>query len=963
VAGTWQGPLVIALHADALSALFALMGTLLGAIVLLYSIGYMAHDRSATRFYATMLVFIGGFVALVYSSNLFLVYLCWEIIGLCSFSLVGFWYQREEAVRGARKVLLMTHLAGYGLLIAVLILYHRAGTALWTDPAIARSVSTGIFLLILLAVLAKSVQFPLHTWIPDAMAAPTPVSSLLHAACYVTAGVYLAARFRAFATWPSGWSAVLIILSSATILVGVLYAIVQTDLKRMLAFSTVSQIGYMLLGIAIGTPLGITAGLLHCLNHGFFKGGLFLQAGAVQHAAGTRDMNLLGGLAGRMPRTTFFWMIGVANMAGIPLMSGFVSKWMLYAAALESGWAIPAVIAWIGSLGTVFVCAKATSSVFLGPATDSTREAHEAPRSMQWAMGLMAAGSIVLGIAPQLAVIGFFQPLLAVSGLGTSLSVTWLGLFTGAGTFSTGGGLVLALLSLVLGAGIFAIARVSTPLRTPIAAGHSGGALLGGHAGGVFTGGEPLWGEDHLTAHDFSKIFEDNWKSFFRWTNVDRAYATVLHQFNASARLLMAPVHWLERHAFVALLAGSVAILALPGIAGSVSGVFPEPLPAPPIPEILIAALCIATVALLYAAANDAEDPRLPLQIAIPASVAIAGCMVASETWRFALLESSAMLSILPVARLTKSRGTWLTYAAVVCISLLCLTASLVLQPSGALPWIRALVLTAVCVKLAAVPFFFWLLRLADEIPAVLLGLIVAVLDMAAIGELQSRAQADPALFAPTALWLVIALLTSLAAALLMLAERHLKRLLVLSSIEDAGFLIAGIACASALGRDGVVLAAAAHCMAKTLLFVSIAAPERDNELSAGKSGLASRYPLNAFAFFMGALSMLGVPPLLGFAGRWKIFEAAFNFHPALLAGFAAASGLALIAYINAFTTLWWGPPKHLDAEPLCDPQYVPPPRAESVFVKAAMLVLIASLLAAGLWPQFVLQGFSGGRP
>ena len=151
--------------------------------------------------------------------------------------------------------------------------------------------------------------------------------------------------------------------------------------------------------------------------------------------------------------------------------------------------------------------------------------------------------------------------------------------------------------------------------------------------------------------------------------------------------------------------------------------------------------------------------------------------------------------------------------------------------------------------------------------------------------------------------------------------------------------------------------------MAKTLLFVSIAAPERDNELSAGKSGLASRYPLNAFAFFMGALSMLGVPPLLGFAGRWKIFEAAFNFHPALLAGFAVASGLALIAYINAFTSVWWGPPKHLDAEPLCDPQYVPPPRAESIFVKAAMLVLIASLLAAGLWPQFVLQGFSGGRP
>ncbi|MFZ0392407.1 MAG: proton-conducting transporter membrane subunit, partial [Terracidiphilus sp.] len=301
--GTWDGPLAIALHADALSALFALMGTLLGTIVLLYSIGYMARDPAATRFYATMLLFIGGFVGLVFCANLLLLYLCWELIGLCSFSLVGFWYRQPEAVRGARKVLLMTHIAGYGLLAAVLVLYFRSGTAIWTDPAIAHNFSTGVFLLMLVALVAKSVQVPLHTWIPDAMAAPTPVSSLLHAACYVTAGVYLAARMHSFAAWAPAWNAILIVIATTTMLVGVMYAMVQSDLKRMLAFSTVSQIGYMLLGIGIGTPLGIMAGLLHCLNHGFFKGGLFLNAGAVQHAAGTRDMNRLGGLAARMPRT------------------------------------------------------------------------------------------------------------------------------------------------------------------------------------------------------------------------------------------------------------------------------------------------------------------------------------------------------------------------------------------------------------------------------------------------------------------------------------------------------------------------------------------------------------------------------------------------------------------------------------------------------------------------------------
>src|SRR6266702_4463614 len=299
----WDGPLALVLHVDALSVLFALMGAALGAFVLLYSVGYLAHDNSATRFYASMLIFIAGFVGLVYSANLFIFYLCWELVGLCSFSLVGFWYSNREAVHGARKVLLMTHIAGYGLLAAILVIYHRTGSALWTDPAVAHAFTTGVFLLMLAALVAKSVQVPLHTWIPEAMAAPTPVSALLHAACYVKAGVYLAARLYSFGHVAPSWSAVVVWIGTVTMVVGVMYAMVQTDLKRMLAFHTVSQIGYMITGIGIGTPLGITAGLLHCLNHGFFKGGLFVSAGAVQHATGTRDMNELGGLAQKMLRT------------------------------------------------------------------------------------------------------------------------------------------------------------------------------------------------------------------------------------------------------------------------------------------------------------------------------------------------------------------------------------------------------------------------------------------------------------------------------------------------------------------------------------------------------------------------------------------------------------------------------------------------------------------------------------
>src|SRR5450631_2927955 len=457
----WDSPLALVLHVDALSVLFAFMGSSIGALVLLYSIGYMAHDKSATRFFCTMLVFIGGFVGLVFSANLFIFYLCWELVGLCSFSLVGFWYTNPEAVAGARKVLLMTHIAGYGLLASILVIYHRTGSALWTDPAVAHAFTTGVFLLMLAALVAKSVQVPLHTWIPEAMAAPTPVSALLHAACYVKAGVYLAARMHSFGAWPYAWGATLVWIGTITMAVGVMYAMVQTDLKRMLAYSTVSQIGYMMMGIGIGTPLAITAGLLHCLNHGFFKGGLFLTAGSVQHAAGTRDMNKLGGLAQRMPSTTLSWLIGVGSMMGIPLMSGFASKWMLYAAALQSGWAVPAMVAWAASLGTVFLGVKATSAVFLGPATENTKDAHESPSTMVWGMGFMAAGSVILGVAPQLAVNYLLNPILGIFGLGTGVQVTWFGMFANEGSFSTTGGLVLAVVSLILGGLIYAIAYVA----------------------------------------------------------------------------------------------------------------------------------------------------------------------------------------------------------------------------------------------------------------------------------------------------------------------------------------------------------------------------------------------------------------------------------------------------------------------------------------------------------------------
>src|SRR6185437_13652129 len=400
-----------------------------------------------------------------------------------------------------------------------------------------------------------------------------------------------------------------------TMAVGVMYAMVQTDLKRMLAFSTVSQIGYMMMGIGIGTPLAITAGLLHCLNHGFFKGGLFLTAGSVQHAAGTRDMNQLGGLAPRMPHTTLSWLIGVGSMMGFPLMSGFASKWMLYAAALQSGNYVPAVVAWAASLGTVFMGVKATSAVFLGPTTEATRDAHESPRSMLWGMGLLAAGSIVLGVAPQLAVNTLLNPVLRAFSAGSAVNVTWLGLSTDAGTFSSVGGLVLAIVALAAGGLIYAVAYVARP--SAVTVGSGGAATFAG--GGIFTGGEPLSHDVRLTASDFSRIFEQNWQSFFRWTNVDRAYLGVWSGLQAASRAVARATEWMEGNSTLLVVLLSAAALASARwlLTGAPMQVAAEPTQ---VPLLLVGACAIgAAVLVIAAAASQSARRYAPMMLLVGA--------------------------------------------------------------------------------------------------------------------------------------------------------------------------------------------------------------------------------------------------------------------------------------------------------------------------------------------------------
>ena len=544
----WDTAIPLTWHVDGLSILFMLMGTVMGAAILLYSVGYMEHEaEGTTRFYVLMLLFIGGFVMLVCAANLLIAYAAWELIGLCSYFLVCFWYKDQAAADGSRKVLIITHLAGYGLLAAIMLLYVKTGTFLWTDPAVAAAFSGGIALLMVVAAMAKSVMYPLHTWIPEAMNAPTPVSALLHSACYVKAGAYLIARMYSIGPWHTALGNGLLVVGCLTMLIGVVFAMAQTDLKRLLAFHTVSQLGYVVTGLALGTSLGVASGLFYAASHALFKGTLFMCAGAVQHATGTRDMAKLGGLASRMPVTTHVWLIAAAAIVGLPLTNGFVAKWLLFNAALDANQAVVVVVAWAVSLITTFSFLKATVSVFYGIPSSELRavEVHEAPLTMQIGMGITGVLCLVFGFAPQLLIQPVIEPAVRALGFDWQLQVTWLGVLTESGsigvTVAAAGGLVLAVL---FGVGAYHLVRAPTT----------------GHTVAVFSGGERLPDNDTLGAADFAEMAEDAFEPVYA-LNPDRLYFPVWGAIRQGAAGIGAfATGWVEQRAMLVALVSAVVL-------------------------------------------------------------------------------------------------------------------------------------------------------------------------------------------------------------------------------------------------------------------------------------------------------------------------------------------------------------------------------------------------------------------
>ncbi|HUA96886.1 MAG TPA: NADH-quinone oxidoreductase subunit L [Terracidiphilus sp.] len=406
---------------DPLSAVMLVMVTFVGLLIFIYSTGYMAHDENFTRFFCFLSLFAGAMLGLVISNSILLLFMCWELVGLTSYLLIGFWYHKPSAAAAAKKAFMTTRVGDVLFLLGMVWLFAQTGTLLFYNngagsmegwalgglisahAGLGLTAAGAIGLLIFAGAVGKSGQFPLHVWLPDAMEGPTPVSALIHAATMVAAGVYLVARvyplMQAGAAANGTTTALIVItwIGSITAVFAALIAIAQNDIKRILAYSTVSQLGYMMAGLGIG---GVAVGMFHLITHAFFKSLLFLGAGSVIHGCHEeQDVRHMGGLKAYMPWTFATYAIAMLALCGFPLLfSGFWSK----DAILESakGWEIskgPYYLLVFGAVLTAFYMTRQVSYVFFGK-WRGHHPAHESPRVMVLPMAILALFAVLLGL-------------------------------------------------------------------------------------------------------------------------------------------------------------------------------------------------------------------------------------------------------------------------------------------------------------------------------------------------------------------------------------------------------------------------------------------------------------------------------------------------------------------------------------------------------------------------------------
>jgi len=411
---------------DPLSAVMLVMVTFVGLLIFIYSTGYMEHDENYTRFFCFLALFAGAMLGVVISNSILLLFMCWELVGLTSYLLIGFWYQRPSAAAAAKKAFLTTRVGDVFFLLGIVWLFAQTGTLLFYDHGAGSieplalggllihqshwglTAAGAIGLLIFAGAAGKSGQLPLHVWLPDAMEGPTPVSALIHAATMVAAGVYLIARVyplmsagavMSHIASASGSTPALMVVTwvgASTAVFAALIAVAQNDIKRILAYSTVSQLGYMMAGLGVG---GVAVGMFHLITHAFFKALLFMGAGSVIHGAHEeQDIRRMGGLSGPMRITFLTYVIGMLALCGFPLLAGFWSKDAIIESA--SVWSVskaPFFMLLFGALLTAFYMTRQVSYVFSGQYRGHGH-AHESPRVMTAPLRILAFFAIVLGV-------------------------------------------------------------------------------------------------------------------------------------------------------------------------------------------------------------------------------------------------------------------------------------------------------------------------------------------------------------------------------------------------------------------------------------------------------------------------------------------------------------------------------------------------------------------------------------
>jgi multicomponent K+:H+ antiporter subunit A len=450
------------LRMDGFAWIFSMLVTAIGFLVVLYARYYMGDDDPIPRFFSFLLAFMGAMLGIIISGNVILLSIFWELTSIFSFLLISYWHHSPSARDGARMALTITGIGGFCLLIGMLLLGNIVGSydldkILASGDAIrAHALYLPTLIFILLGALTKSAQFPFHFWLPNAMAAPTPVSAYLHSATLVKAGVFLLARLWPALSGTYEWFFLLGAAGMLTLLLGAYFAMFQRDLKGLLAYSTISHLGLITTLLSLGSPLAMVAAIFHMLNHATFKASLFMAAGIIDHETGTRDMQRLSGLFRFLPFTATLAMVASAAMAGVPLLNGFLSKEMFFAEAVEThaDSLLDSILPYVATLASAFSVTyslRFIHTVFLGPPpVDLPKpKPHEPPRWMRFPVEFLVVVCLIVGIVPSLS-IGPFLDTAVTSVLGSRAPEYSLAVWHGFNL-----PLLMSLIALVGGTGLY----------------------------------------------------------------------------------------------------------------------------------------------------------------------------------------------------------------------------------------------------------------------------------------------------------------------------------------------------------------------------------------------------------------------------------------------------------------------------------------------------------------------------